>query len=700
MMAGYETWLFAHRPDNREHLWFALVSVAAAFYAGVMAVHYNASPESAILLTRLEMIPLVAVVHFAPLAAMDLVQRSMPIPRWAFVGSAILWLFLIPTVVGDEVVMREFYLLDHPFPRRAESVLGGAAMVYALAMALLSVTFLWRNRRGREQEFWYFVTGIALWVATALLDGVLGLVGAPMALSLFEYGFCGFALALGISDLRRYREMLDATQRDFRGLIDRAPEAVGVLIDHRFVYGNAALLRMLRIEGLDQLRGTPIHELVHPEDVAAVRALLDAPDENHVVVTARLVRPRAEPAQLELTALHAVFDGQPAVVLGGHDVSTRNQLTARVMEMDRMITVGTVAAGVGHEINNPLSYVLLNLQEARKLLEKERDIAAALDCIDYAVHGADRINETVRGLAVFSHHGASRQDLSLKKVIESAAAMAANEVAHRAQLVLDLASDLVVHGNETRLGQVIVNLLSNAAHAIDYGSAEDNVVRVQTFVDEDLAVCEVSDTGAGIAEKDLERIFEPFFTTKPAGQGTGLGLWICRATVEEEGGHLLVSSKVGKGSVFRLELPLVHRELPADAPVESSIPPRRRGRLLVVDDEALVLQALSRSLRDLADVVVAASVAEALDHLEEGPTFDLIVSDLMMPNASGMDLYDTLQKRHPTLAASMVFITGGTFTPEARAFQARIDNVVLDKPVRLDALRSYVRQAVDVESGA
>jgi CheY-like chemotaxis protein len=157
----------------------------------------------------------------------------------------------------------------------------------------------------------------------------------------------------------------------------------------------------------------------------------------------------------------------------------------------------------------------------------------------------------------------------------------------------------------------------------------------------------------------------------------------------------VASSTEGEGSLFRLELPLVERELPADKLEESTIPPTHRGRVLVVDDEALVLRSISRALSDQADVVVAASVADALGHLNDGVVVDLVVSDLMMPNASGMDFYDALQEAHPALAESMIFITGGTFTPEARAFQARVSNEVLGKPVDLKVLRARVRQAID-----
>lgn len=204
---------------------------------------------------------------------------------------------------------------------------------------------------------------------------------------------------------------------------------------------------------------------------------------------------------------------------------------------------------------------------------------------------------------------------------------------------------------------------------------------------------EVRDTGAGIAPEVLGRLFDPFFTTKPAGVGTGLGLSICHGIVTALGGDLSVESQSGRGSTFRVALP------PAPAPAEASVrsapavePSARRGHILVVDDDARVCGAVRALLAPEHDVEVVTSASEALDRMGAGERFDLILSDLMMPAMTGMDLHTELERIAPAQAARMIFMTGGAFTPRERAFLARVANPRLEKPFAPQGLQRFVRE--------
>jgi CheY-like chemotaxis protein len=262
----------------------------------------------------------------------------------------------------------------------------------------------------------------------------------------------------------------------------------------------------------------------------------------------------------------------------------------------------------------------------------------------------------------------------------------------RARLVRDYEEVPTIAANEARLGQVFLNLIINATQALPEGRAEENEIRLVTRSGKDRTiVVEVHDTGSGIAPEALGHIFEPFFTTKAFGVGTGLGLSICHGIVAAMGGRITVTTEVGKGSCFRVELPTA-----SDAPGRgrSEPPPPsapRRGRVLIVDDEPRMCATLEELLSNEHDVVALTSARDAHDRITAGERFDVIVSDLMMPDLSGMDLYAELSRIAPEQAGRMIFLTGGAFTQRARDFVAEVKNTFLDKPFDVATLRALIR---------
>ncbi len=258
------------------------------------------------------------------------------------------------------------------------------------------------------------------------------------------------------------------------------------------------------------------------------------------------------------------------------DITDRKRMEAQLLLADRMASVGTLAAGVAHEINNPLACILSNLDFA--LDELRRGAPASDDvlrAIEEAKEGGVRVREIVRDLKTFSRAQAgARQVVDLRKVIESAASLAQNEIRRRARLLLDLGEVPTVLGSEQRIGQVILNLLINAAQAIPDGQVDVNRVEVRTWIGADgRARVEISDTGSGIPPEILGRIFDPFFTTKPVGVGTGLGLAICHGIVTELGGEIAVLSELGKGTTFTVTFPAASdRETTATRPCGDGSP--------------------------------------------------------------------------------------------------------------------------------
>lgn len=376
-------------------------------------------------------------------------------------------------------------------------------------------------------------------------------------------------------------------------------------------------------------------------------------------------------------------------------------------ETERMASLGTLAAGVAHEINNPLAYVLgnldLGLRELRGLREllqghpneELERVFGAVAALDSAREGAERVRNIVRDLMDFSRAGShTGEAVDVELVLDATVRVAWNEIRHRARLIKRYAGIARVSGDEARLGQVFLNLVMNAAQAIS-GDPAVNEIAISTYCEHGAAVIEISDTGGGIRDCDLERVFDPFFTTKAAGSGVGLGLAICRSIITGLGGEISVSSQPMRGTSFRVVLPFapedsaVQRRAVAEAPPESESLP---ARILIVDDEPLLGQTLLYAFKGRHDVTICTSGRDALTRLQTDARFDLVLCDLMMPDVSGAAVYDSVKVSHPELAKRFVFMTGGAFTDKARDFLAQHPGAQLEKPFNIAEIEKILRQ--------
>ncbi|HEY1416373.1 MAG TPA: PAS domain S-box protein, partial [Myxococcaceae bacterium] len=326
-------------------------------------------------------------------------------------------------------------------------------------------------------------------------------------------------------------------------------------------------------------------------------------------------------------------EGRHIATIAVHrDIGERRAMQAQLLVASRLASVGTLAAGVAHEINNPLAFVNANVLYLADELERFRtELGPATDEILQLVtetrQGVERIGLIVRDLKAFSR--VDSEDTSavvdVRKVLAFAEKMAGKEMRQRARVMRDIQPVPMVKANESRLGQVFLNLLLNAAQAIPDGAAAENEIRIRTRTDGlGRAVVEVSDTGRGIPEDLRARVFDPFFTTKPVGEGTGLGLSICLGIVRSLGGEILLESEVGKGSAFRVALPAHQPERATAVFPAPELPPPQRVKLLVVDDEPYICTAIQRLLRREHRVTALTTVREALALLETGERFDVI----------------------------------------------------------------------------
>jgi signal transduction histidine kinase len=369
--------------------------------------------------------------------------------------------------------------------------------------------------------------------------------------------------------------------------------------------------------------------------------------------------------------------------------------TSQLLETEKLATMGNLLAGVAHELNNPLSIITGNVS---LLIQKAPDdeVRARGRKIEAATLRCARIMTNF--LAMARRHPPERGPVALHEVLRGAVEILAYELrVANVTVAWDLAADLPpVWADAHQLQQVVVNLLTNAHHAMRGSSVPRRLSLTTRYDAEHRRVhIAIADTGPGIAPAVHARIFEPFFTTKPEGQGTGLGLSLCRGIIESHDGTIRVESAPGQGATFVIELPLGRPPATVAPPATTADAPSVRGQtILVVDDEPEIAALLAETLAlDGHHVETAPNGAAALTKIA-GRDYDLIISDCGMPVLGGVEFYRELTRLHPRLATRVIFVSGDTLNKEAVEFLERIDAPRLSKPLSLDTVRALVRQVL------
>lgn len=514
------------------------------------------------------------------------------------------------------------------------------------------------------------------------------------------------------AERRRAEQERQQVEASFRLIIESSPDLVVVHREGRIVYANPKTVERLGWADPSALHDQALSMIVMERDRRTMRAPSKTPSDRPTPVEQRWRRRDGSAMAVEVVQGEVVFEGRAATVVIARDLTERNQIAAAMIEMDRMAAIGILAAGVGHEINNPLAYVLANLEFVTSELEviigelpseaHERLAPRITDLIQALAdtnHGAQRVRAIVGDLRTFSRGDDENVALvDVRQILDSSLRMAAVQIRQRATIEKSFAEDMApVLANESRLGQLFLNLVVNAAQALPEGAPSANHIELTAREDHGFAQIEIADTGGGIPADVLPRIFEPFFTTKPVGQGTGLGLSICKRIVEQLGGTISVTSEVGAGTTFVVRLPLANASTTAARPATTSAPRvtgGKRATILCIDDEPALGLALKRVLVAEHEVVVITNASEALARVKAGEQFDVVLCDLMMPGMSGMELHAELLRVAPALARRMVFLTGGAFTPRAKDFLETVPNLRLEKPIGIDALREAIDESL------
>lgn len=538
-------------------------------------------------------------------------------------------------------------------------------------------------------------------------------------------------LAAAKAKIEEYAHKLEGrvrvSEEKYRSLMEHANDAIFVLdMQGRTLEVNRQTEKLLG-RPASGIVGRPCFEFVIPaeRDYAAVQFQKLLAEGSATVTDLHLQRGDAAFVCADFSVSLVQTNDTHIALAIARDVTERNRLQHQVLQNEKLATVGTLAAGIAHEINNPTAVILANMSVAkdytgkvrktlaeagrlaehapepiRKALEGlrgdpelEQSTAELEEVIRDCTHAGERIREIVRDLKGFARIDDGDVSLvSINESLDTTLRMAVNEIRRSAQVEKRLAPDLPqIVASPGKLSQVFLNLIVNAAQAIEEGKVEQNKISIATHFEDGRIRVDITDTGKGIPKDVLLKIFDPFFTTKPVGVGTGLGLSICEDIVKKHNGEIRVESEIGRGTTFSVFLPTATGlVLPRkDSPGEPAEVPR--SKLMVVDDEPVLLRAYQRMLGGRHEVTTALGGRAAVELLSAaGASYDVIFCDLMMPDVDGVDLHRYVAEKFPGLDQRMIFISGGAFTQRARDFLARIEAPRLEKPFTLRDLHRAI----------
>jgi two-component system, cell cycle sensor histidine kinase and response regulator CckA len=516
---------------------------------------------------------------------------------------------------------------------------------------------------------------------------------AAIALVLVGGGALAGMLARLFLRRRRAERALADQEAKFSVLVEGMPDALVIFQRGQLSYANSSARRLLELG--DKADPSSIRR---SDALAAIDIAVDAGDQSRLVE----VKAPTGSLHLEVRAFALTVDGHPATISLARDVTEEQRLRERLALSDRLASIGTLATGVAHEINNPLSYILANLDFVAMELAvlgggtdgpvaPSAEVLAELDtAVRDAQSGAERVQKIVQDMRKMARKDfGERAPIDVPTIVRAAVEQAKVAIGLRAEIEIALAKVPPVMASESQLSQVVVNLVVNAADAILPDSPPDRRhVRVSTGLTEDGWIeIAVSDTGTGIPPEVRDKIFDPFFTTKPVGVGTGLGLAICHGIVRTHGGSLSFDTEVGVGTTMRVRLPASAIAIPV-AGVRRSRTETSPGRILVVDDEPAIGSAVARLLKR-GDTEFESCARRALERVVAGERFDLVICDVRMPEMNGPELLTALRGRAPDQARAFVFMTGA-LDERSEADLGRLGVPVLHKPFNRDSLRDFI----------
>jgi two-component system NtrC family sensor kinase len=504
--------------------------------------------------------------------------------------------------------------------------------------------------------------------------------------------------AIALQNAERYEALRQATEQ-IRAVITESPLAITVYdLDTRVRLWNPAAERVLGWRAAD-IVGRLLSEIVELDPEEAVeRAELRGRLLRGETISGIDARRRHRDGSLVDLSL----SGAPLLDTHGRvasilvifaDIGDRKHTEAALRQAEKLTVMGSLLAGVAHELNNPLTVVLGHAELLRNRVRGNGDLESR---VDQLARAATRCARIVRNfLALARQRPPERRSVNLNEIVADVLELVAHLLRVDAvEVVPDLVAGMpAVMADPDQLQQVVLNLVTNAHHAM-LGVPGNRILTVRTrFAPaRDHVVLDVADTGPGVPAATRPRLFEPFFTTKPLGKGTGPGLSLCRGYVEAHGGTIHAANRPEGGAIFSVELPVTtETAIEPDAAAGGG----KTARLLVVDDEVDVAEVIADLLRhDGHDVAIVASGRAALEALAAS-SFALILTDARMADLDGLALYREAIRRHPEMTGRFVFVTGDVLSPDTRQFLETSGVVAVEKPCTLPDLRRALQRALE-----
>jgi CheY-like chemotaxis protein len=388
--------------------------------------------------------------------------------------------------------------------------------------------------------------------------------------------------------------------------------------------------------------------------------------------------------------------------------STRELLERRrrdehAAQQERLSSLGVIAAGIAHEINNPLAAVIGNLELATRRCTRllqganplpREAVVEVMKLLAEAQAGNARIAEVVRNVSTFAHPDTDEvTPLDVQSVLESSIRLVANEIRHRTRLERVYGQVPKVLGNAAKLGQVFLNLMIHAIHALG-DEPRGGIIRIELAAQGDQVLISIGDSWPNVAPEAAERRFDPFLASRMRSLSHGMGLALSQRAILAMGGTLRLESEPARGSVFHVSLPAYQPgERGSQSFLRSTNAKKNVPRVLIIDDEEMMCSMLEATLAEAFEVTACLDAHHALEKLYQ-EDFDVVLCDLMMPVVSGMELYRQLSQNRPSVARRFIFMTGGTFTENARQFLAEPARRFVTKPFRIDELTRELNAVV------
>ncbi len=501
-----------------------------------------------------------------------------------------------------------------------------------------------------------------------------------------------------IAERKRAEEALRESERRYRDLYEGITDAVLV---HDFE-GKILDANRIACERLgyayDELVGMRVRDIITSEftDLTLERVQQVIAGTTPQLFESAYCTKDGCTISVEINARVVTYGGRQVIQSVVRDITERKQMQARLMQAEKLAAVGELVAGVAHELNNPLTAVVGYAQLLQRQPVVEEGVKHKLNVI---FQEAQRSAGIVNNLLAFARqHKPERRYVDVNDLVERALELLAYQLrTDNVEVVRQLDPSVPpTMADPNQLQQVFVNLITNARQAMAEAHERGTLTVATRRVGEDRIRVEFHDDGPGIARQVINKIFDPFFTTKEVGQGTGLGLSICYGLVAEHGGRIWADSEEGKGATFVVELPVVEEDVnwAEEALAQMKVPPVRGWRILVVDDEQLIIDLLTDVLGEDGHQVVGVCDGRAALRALEEEEYDLIISDLKMPGLSGRQLYAHLKAGRPDMVKRIVFTTGDVVSPGTKEFLVQTGCRYLAKPFDVSEVSAVVNEVL------